>query len=131
MTMEETVKTMYLSAFGVGFSEKIERSEEIKNMVAHLTGYPDTKVPEMLRLDTPLAPLFVPRKQLFSKVFALPRPKERTRFKEDVVNYMREIFEEGLNKKKKVSAHEAMLRMRKEKHGNKLQFTSSEWLTEQ
>ena len=89
-------------------------------MVAHLTGYPDAKVPEMLRLDTPLAPLFVPREQVFSKGFALPRPKERTRFKEDVVHYMKQIFEEGLNKKKKVSAHEAMLRMRKEKHVNKL-----------
>ena len=122
---------MYLSAFGVGFSEKIERSEEIKDMVAHLTGYPDGKVPEMLKLDTPLAPLFIPREDLFSKGFALPRPKERTRFKDNVVNYMRELFEEGLNKKKKVSAHEAMLRMRKEKNGNKLQFASSEWLTEQ
>ena len=89
-------------------------------MVAHLTGYPDAKVPEMLRLDTPLAPLFVAREQVFSKGFALPRPKERTRFKKDVVHYMKQIFEEGLNKKKKVSAHEAMLRMRKEKHVNKL-----------
>ena len=44
---------------------------------------------------------------------------------------MRQIFEEGLNKKKKVSALEAMLRMRKEEIGNKLRFGSNEWLTEQ
>ena len=34
MTMEETVKKMYLSAFGVGFSGKIERSEEIKDWLS-------------------------------------------------------------------------------------------------
>ena len=131
MTMEDTVKTMYLSALGIGFSEKIETNEEIKDMVAHLTGYPNAKVPDLLKLDTPLAPLSTPRSNLFKRGFSLPKAKEKTRFKDSVVAFVQKIFEEGMNKKKKATAHEVMLRMRKEKIGKKLRFQSHEWLTEQ
>ena len=129
--VEDQVRSMYLSAFGVGFSEKIGDNEEIKDMVAHLTGYPSGKVCNILKLDTPLAPLSTPRNKLFGVGFALPQPKERTHFKENVVAFVQKIFEEGLNKRKKATAQEVAMRMRTEKIGRNLRFSSKDWLTEQ
>ena len=130
-TPEETVRSMYLSAFGVGFTEKVEKNREVKDLVAQLTGYPSAKVGEMLRLETPLAPFELPSVELFEKGFALPKAKEKVRFKADVINYIMGIFEEGMKKGKKATPEEVVLKMRKEKVGRKLRFKSCDWLNDQ
>jgi hypothetical protein len=130
-TPEETVKSMYLSAFGVGFTEKVEKNKDVQDLVAQLTGYPSAKVGEMLRLETPLAPFELPSLELFAKGFALPKAKEKVRFKKDVIKYIKEIFEEGMKKEKKATPEEVMLKMRKEKVGQKLRFKSCDWLNDQ
>ena len=130
-TIEEQVKTMYLSAFGVGCSEKLEKNREVKEMVAHLTGYPEPKGCGILKESTKYAPLSIPRHQLFGMGFALQKSKEKTRFKSNVLDYVKKIFEDGRRKGKKATAQEVMLKMRKEKIDGKLVFDSSEWLSEQ
>ena len=129
-TTEEKVRTAYISAFGIGHPERVGKNEEIKSMVSHLVGYPKAKpITGIVPLDTPLAPVSVPKEDLFKMGFALPMKKEKSRFSEEVLNYVWKIFESG-KFQGKAKPEEVVQRMRKEKVKGKLCFKRKDWLTE-
>ena len=129
-TTEEKVRTLYISAFGIGYPEKVGKNDTIKNMVAHLVGYPKAApITGIVPQDTPLAPLSVPKNKLFKMGFALPQQKEKTHFSEKVLSFLWKIFEAG-KFQGKAKPEEVVQRMKKEKVNGKLLFGRKEWLND-
>ena len=129
-TIEEKVKTMYLSAFGIGFPEKAGKNEAIRDMVSDLVGYPEApEITGITPFDTPLAPLATPKNRLFEMGFSLPMKVEKKRFSPEVIDFVFKIFEAG-KRKSKATPEDVVQLMRRAKSRGKLIFQRKDWLTE-
>ena len=129
---------MYINSYGISFHEHLNTKQKAaKSMVRHLQELPDAEVPRELEMeDTPLASASATFNDLFPIGFAIHQPKQKSRFTEDQLLYVKERFTQGRSKAaKKAQPIDVESEMREEtvegEDGvTRARFPPHLWLTE-
>ena len=115
-TLEECIKTMYISSFGIASHENLRKNIEAGQMILHLENLADVNVSENLpKKCTKIS-------EIFKQGFALPSPQERKSISKRVLGYLKDLFDAGRGRKKAKPAN-VVLQIREK-------FDREEWLTE-
>ena len=131
-TTENYIQNLHIQRFGVGPKEKYTR-QQLKSALFHFEGLGNPTIGDHLpRMDVPLAKAHVPWHLQVKTGFALPKPKSRSRFSKEVVDYVHTLFMAGEGKgkrKAKASVVVKQMRLLKDDMGEYV-FSSADWLTE-
>ena len=121
-TMEDHVKTKYISCYGAGRFAQL-RSSSTENAKMHMEDLPSLDINYNLPMSNDA--IFVGVSNIFQEGHALPPQQKRSVFTRLQEDYIRSIFEAGRKQQKKARPQDVAKMMRLDKR-----FRPQDWLTE-
>ena len=127
----DEITEMYISAFGMSAIEECGMKNEVIDAVNHMENLKEPNIDLSLpRVTVDMFTVGVPIQSQFKVGFALPFPRTSTKFTANQEDYLYDLFEAGIESKKKANPAEVEVDMRKIMVSGKPRFKDEEWLSE-